>query len=209
MKHTHLFRTLTLLLTAAILALSLAGCAGSGMTEDEIRDTFRSLVEDSYVLNEVYYGDGLPYTEDTSIMAQLANAAWSETFRVSYMPVAEDAPFHSEAEIREATRAVFSETICEHLFTLAFAGMSTENAETVSYARFIEESGILTVRVDLAEEAFPTGRTYDFDSMEIRRDRKNTVTASFVSYMDGEKSVDVEITIIKTADGWRLDSPTY
>ena len=192
-------------LLASVLLLSLASCGGSGMSEDEIRDVYADLIEQSYILNDVYYGDGLPFVNDEETMASLAGAS----SRFSYMPVDETAPFTSEAEIREATAAVFTKSMCDHLYVLAFEGMSTDSDETVVYARYIEQNEILTVRIDLADEALPLGRVYDFDSMDIISQNKNRIVASFATEVDGETSVNVKITLTKTENGWRLDSPTY
>ena len=197
-------RILSLLL-ASVLLFSLASCGGSGLSDDEIRDVYADLIEQSYLLNDVYYGDGLPFVNDPETMAALAGAS----SRFSYMPVDKNAPLKSEAEIREATLAVFTKDMCEHLFVLAFEGMSTGDDETVVYARYIEMEEILTVRIDLAEEALPLGRVYDLDSMDILNQSGNRIVASFATSVDGEPSVNVKLTLVKTAEGWRLDSPTY
>lgn len=197
-------RILSFLLTAVML-FSLASCGGSGLSDDEIRDIYADLIEQSYLLNDVFYGDGLPFTNDPETMASLAGAS----SRFSYMPVDKNALLQSEAEIREATLAVFTKSMCDHLFTLAFEGMSTDDEETVVYARYIEMEDILTVRIDLAEEALPLGRVYDMDTMDILNQSGNRIVASFATSVDGEPSVNVKLTLVKTADGWRLDSPTY
>ena len=197
-------RILSFLLTAVML-FSLASCGGSGMSDDEIRDIYADLIEQSYILNDVYYGDGLPFVNDPETMATLAGAS----SRFSYMPVDKNAPLKTEAEIREATLAVFSQPMCDHLFVLAFEGMSTGDDETVVFARYIEQNEILTVRIDLAEEALPLGRVYDMDSMDILNQSGNRIVASFATSVDGKPSVNVKLTLVKTAEGWRLDSPTY
>ena len=206
-------RILSFLLLTVILTLSLASCGGSGLSEAEMSEIFRSLTEASYALNEVYYGEGLPYREDEALMKQLTGVASdAKNFRVSYMPVAENAPFTSEVAIREETKKIFSDAMCEYLFTLAFDGMTTGDEtgkETISHARYIEKDGVLTVRIDLAEDAIPMGRTYDFSAITVIADEATRIKASFPSFMNGEKSVDVRLTIVQTPDGWRLDSPTY
>ena len=189
----------------ALLLFSLASCGGSGLSDDEIRDVYADLIEQSYLLNDVYYGDGLPFVNDPETMATLAGAI----SRFSYMPVDKNALLQSEAEIREATLAVFTQSMCDHLFTLAFEGMSTDDEETVVYARYIEMEDILTVRIDLADEALPLGRVYDMDTMDILNQSGNRIVASFATSVDGEPSVNVKLTLVRTADGWRLDSPTY
>ena len=206
-------RILSFLLLTVIMTLSLASCGGSGLSEAEMSEIFRSLTEGSYALNEVYYGEGLPYREDEALMKQLPGvSADAKNFRVSYMPVAESAPFTSEAAIREETKKIFSDAMCEYLFALAFGGMTTtesDTEETIAHARYIEKDGVLTVRIDLAEDAIATGRTYDFSAITVIADEPSRIKASFPSFMNGEKSVDVRLTIVKTPDGWRLDSPTY
>ena len=197
-------RILSFLLTAVML-FSLASCGGSGMSDDEIRDIYADLIEQSYILNDVYYGDGLPFVNDPETMATLAGAS----SRFSYMPVDKNAVLKTEAEIREATLAVFTPSMCDHLFVLAFEGMSTGDDETVVFARYIEQNEILTVRIDLAEEALPLGRVYDMNSMDILNQNANRIVASFATSVDGEPSVNVKLTLVKTAEGWRLDSPTY
>ena len=192
-------------LLASVMLFSLASCGGSGMSDGEIRDIYADLIEQSYILNDVYYGDGLPFVNDPETMATLAGAS----SRFSYMPVDKNAPLKTEAEIREATLAVFSQPMCDHLFVLAFEGMSTGDDETVVFARYIEQNEILTVRIDLAEEALPLGRVYDMDSMDILNQSGNRIVASFATSVDGKPSVNVKLTLVKTAEGWRLDSPTY
>lgn len=205
-----MIRKISLLAAAAILLLSLTACGKSGLSADEIRAEFRSLVEASYSLNDIYYGDGLPFEENEAVMKYLTGVAeGTEGFRVSYMPVAKEAEFQTEEAIRNATAEVFSTSMCTLLYSLGFEGMSTGSDETVAFARYIEQEGVLTVRIDLAEDALPLGRTFDFENMTVIADEASRIKASFPSYVDGEKSVDVSITIIKTPEGWRLDSPTY
>ena len=194
-----------------LLILPAAACASSsGLSEDEIRETYRALIEASYELNEIYYGSGLPYEADIDIMSALTGMD-AAALRVSYMPVAATAVYQSEAAIRAATEKVFSEDMCSHLFTLAFNGISVgeDVEETVAYARYIEQDGVLTVRLGLDGEALPMGRTYDFAGMKVLQNEDGRIRASFPTAIDGEKSVDVRIALVKNADGWRLDSPTY
>ena len=203
-------RKLCMLLLLCVTLFALTACGGSGLSAAEMKDTFRALTEASYEINDIYYGEGLPFVRNESVMAYLTGTAQgTDGFKVSYMPVADGAAYTTEADIRKATKAVYSPAMCEILFGLGFTGFSTADDERVAFARYIEQDGVLTVRVDLAEDAIAMGRTYDFDSMEVLIDEENRVRAEFQSYMNGEPSDVVRITIVNTADGWRLDSPTY
>ena len=197
------------LLLAAVLVLSLTACGGSGLSRTEIRDTVQALVEQSYVLNDVYYGDGLPFEEDEELVATMLGMTQDAEIKVYYMPVSPAAPFLSEEEIRKATAAVFSPEMCQLLYEIAFSGVATGDEEQVSFARYIQQEDVLTVRLDLAASALQVNRTYDFDNMTVLIDEGDRVRVEIPSIVEGEKSVNVRITVIKTADGWRLDSPTY
>ena len=74
---------------------------------------------------------------------------------------------------------------------------------------YIEESGYLTKRVNLSDDAIPLGRTYDLDSLRVLRENETGVEVRLSSFMNGEPSVDVDLWLVETPDGWRLDSPTY
>lgn len=202
-------KKLACLLAAVMLMLSFTACGTSGLSDAEIRDTLEALVEQSAVLNDVYYGNGLPYEDDEEMVATLLGMSAGAEISAYYMPVSKDAPFLSEAEIREATAAVFSPALCDILYEIAFAGVSTADEEQVSFARYIQQGDVLTVRLGLPETAMEVARTYDFDGMTVLVDEKDRVRVEIPSFLDGEKSVNVRITVIKTADGWRLDSPTY
>ena len=135
---------------------------------------------------------------------------------MNYHPVAEDCEYQSEADIREATEKVFTAEYSQYLYERAFSGISAvfeEGTEqqlttTASYARYLESSGVLTVRLDLPDEAMELGRKYDIDSLEIVRETDNYVLVSVPTEFNG-KSLDVELKLVMTADGFRLDTPTY
>ncbi len=196
-------------LLSAVFVLSLTACGGSGLSEAEIRDTVQTLVEQSYVLNDVYYGEGLPYEDDADKVAAMLGMSAGSEVNVHYMPVTAESPYQSEAEIRAATAAVFTPALCDILYEIAFTGVSTEDEEKVAFARYIQQEDVLTVRLGLAETAMEVDRTYDFDNITVLIDEPDRVRVEIPSFVDGEKSVNVRMTVIKTADGWRLDSPTY
>ena len=52
-------------------------------------------------------------------------------------------------------------------------------------------------------------RTYDTANITVVSQKRGRVVLSVPSFVDGVPSDDVELTVIMTADGWRLDTPTY
>ncbi len=238
MKKTILF-PLTGLLAAVLLS-----CGGPSTDPVELKNALDTLLPLSYELNEIYFGEGLPATDDPTLIDALYGTFAANVKSLNYHPVAEDCGYESIAEIKTATEAVFTEGYSNYLYELAFDGISsdkmveeteapeTEPGEgeiiesggeitgeslkgtvklnvTASYARYLEQNGMLTVRRDLADTAYTLGREYATEELEIVEEKGNEVTVSVPSYVNGEYSMDVELTLVKTDAGWRLDTPTY
>lgn len=198
------------------LLLALASCTPAN-DPDTVRAVLEDLVEQSYALNEVYFGAGLPISDDREDVERFYASFDTDITSINYHPVAADAAFQSEDEIRTATEAVFSQSYCTYLFERAFSGISdtfdagTENevTKTATYARYIQYGETLTVRLNLADEAIPLNRTYDCANAEILENKAAYVLFSVPSTVDGLPDEEIEIKIVRENDGWRLDSPTY
>ena len=201
---------------ALLILLTLTSCGGGVHTEEEIRTVLDELLPKSFELNEIYFGEGLPMSNDKAMVEQFYGMFDSDVEAINYHPVDVSCGYTTETDIREATLEVFTADYAEYLFGRAFSGISAtfnegeeqEYTSTAVYAMYIEQDGILTVRINLDEEAIPLGRTYDLDGMELTENAENFVIAKIPTEMDG-RALDVELRLVKTADGWRLDSPTY
>ncbi len=202
---------------ALMLCLSTTACGKTD--EGEIGEALATLLPASYPLNVVYFGEGLPISDNREDVEQFYNATGAgNDISLNYHPVSPEAEYTSIDQIKEATLAVFSDAYAEYLFTMAFAGLSTvfnedteeQVTQTVSYARYMETDGYFTVRMDIAKEAFPVNRTYDVTDFEVVRERDGYILVDVQSYVDGEKDVRVEVKLVRNGDGeFRLDSPTY
>ena len=212
-------KKLLFLLSAMLL---LTSCGGS-VAEAEVSAVLAELIPASYTLNEIYFGEGLPISDDRAdVEAFYAAVGMDNDISLNYHPVSPEAVYTSVEAIRAATLEVFSESYAEYLFTMAFDGLSSvfnedteqQVTQTVSYARYIETDGILTVRMNIGEEAFPMNRTYDTNDIRIVRDKLSGshgyLLVEVQSYVDGQPDVMVEVKLVKNAEGqFRLDSPTY
>lgn len=204
-----------------ILALLLlSSCGGEKIPTEEIRAALDELLPKSAELNEIYFGEGLPITVDEELV-KLYYESFDVTFStdeatLSYQPVDPASGYSNETELREATLEVFSEEYSEYLFERAFKGISAvfsegtdrEKTVTSAYAMYLEQNGILTARVNISDEAMELGRTYDLDGMEVLRESDGYVIVKVPSEMNGVQ-LDIELKLVKTEAGWRLDSPTY
>lgn len=216
-KGAKMKKITSLILSAAFIALScaLVSCGGEKHTVEEMREIVIPLIEKSEELNVIYFGEGLPLTVDPEDAERFYSAFDSDIESISYHPVDKSCGYTSIDEIKSATLEVFTESYSEYLFTLAFTGISDtvndgvgDKRETSAYARYLEQSGVLTARIDLADEAMTLGRVYDTDELEIVREKDNYVLVSIPTELNG-REYDVELKLIETADGWRLDTPTY
>ncbi|MBE6541700.1 MAG: hypothetical protein E7672_04560 [Ruminococcaceae bacterium] len=207
---------LILIFAAAIAVLT---SCGSKYEIDEIRAITKDLVERSAEMNVIYFGEGLPtIDEEGEGVDEFIDSFGHNVKTVNYLPVSEESPYQNETELREATLEVFTEKYAEILFVRAFNGIShtieyqndsslNENVSVV-YARYIEKDGVLTVRLDLEDEAMKLGRVYDYENLKIVRESGNNVTVEIPTEFEG-RELDIELTIVKTDGGWRLDTPTY
>lgn len=197
-QKNNMKKIISLILTVIMISTALISCGDVGYTEKEIKKTAEELVENSTELNEIYFGEGLPITDENSVASAL------------YSPVTEDCKYHSTTEIKAATEKVYTADYCEVLFKRGFEGTSLESETKVVYARFIDDfDGRLTARKDLKETSMTVGRTYDYSTMKVESMKKGEALVSIQSVVENKPDVTVKITLKLESSGWRLDTPTY
>ena len=216
MKKNSEIRGALCILVAALMCLSLASC-GAKWEKDEIKSALGDLLPKSFELNEIYFGQGLPVSGDAELTREFFDSFESDVKAANYAPVDEECGYTSVEEIKSATLEVFTAEYSEYLFTRAFVGISAvynegsdaEESKIVSYAMYMEQNGILTVRLDIADDALPIGREYDVDKLEIVRQGKDFVIAAVPTRSENGEEFTVRLKLVMTDDGWRLDTPTY
>ncbi len=207
-----------LLLTVVLVMLS--GCE-KGPTDEEAKEIVAGLVEKSYEFNVIYFGEGMPAEADSD-----------EDYVGYYSRLTDDAPYLTEAELREATLGVYTEKYASVLFQTFLSGINDPDTGGVVYARYVENGDRLTKMVDY-EPFVEKQRTYDLENITIDRSKPDEIKATLKSFIDGKEDVDVTLIIRReertpetaetAAEGsetgrgepaglqyvWRLDSPTY
>lgn len=204
---------------AAVLLLSVCGgCSAKPKhSAEEMREILSTLLPKSAELNEIYFGEGLPTNRDEDTVRAFYESFDTDIAALSYEPVDPECGYETVDDIKAATLEVFTEEYASFLFDRAFTGISalfdegtdTEHRATAVYAIYLEQDGFLTKRVNLKDDAIPLGRTYDLDSLQVLRENETGVQVKLKSFFNGEPSVDVELWLTETENGWRLDSPTY
>lgn len=207
---------LAVLLLCCMLPLA-AGCSKPKHSAEEMRAVLEDLLPKSEELNVIYFGKGLPTNRDENAVQAFYDSFDTDIAAISYTPVDPASGYETVDDIKAATLEVFTEEYAQFLFDRAFTGISavfdegmqTEHTTTAVYALYLEQDGYLTKRVNMENDALPLGRTYDLESLEVLRENGTGVQVRLKSFYQGNPSVDVEIWLKETENGWRLDSPTY
>lgn len=204
-----------ILVTAALITVS--ACGINRIELDDVKEEFITLVEASYEINEMFFGEGLP-TYERGGEYDRQNQLYSEnnTEFDYYEYVMPDSGYYFTDQIKWNAEKVYTEDYLNDIYTMAFDGYADENTGTVTTARYLDANGLLVKYVfgdsDPFDKLDGKKRRFDFESMKIVKPySSNYVNVSIDSYLIGEENEILNITLHfkKTSDGWRLDAPTY
>ena len=176
----------------------------------EVYDRVVELIEASYELNTVFYGDGLPVWKTDSAYAEFSHLYYDFPYVGDYELVKPQAKFQSVNEIQIAAAKIYSEKYLETaLLPAAFDGLASDTA--VTGARYLEEKGALYLSTTnaFAIEGIPI---YDYSTMKIVAIGKRDacfVEIDYVLDIQPDVTYTASIRIVRQDDGlWYLDSFT-
>ena len=194
--------------SAVLLVFSLISCGSSPAPAlEDVKAELVALVEASYEINEILFGDGIPvYKRDGSEEEKgFYNSLGSELD--GYELVKEDYKYQMIEQIEQAARAVYTEEYLLPVLKVATEGLADE-VTGVTPARFLEWQGYLYQNMNLNAIIDGT-RKYNFESMKIvEPSTADYVNIELESELEGE-SLTVILAFKKCENGWRLDTPTY
>lgn len=197
-------KSAVLLSLVLILGAPLASC-GSPLTEEQAKEIVAPLIEKSYEINDIFFGDGLPHEE----VQEDGDDVQYDVKSAVYLPVVSE-KYDSIESIKEAAREVYTESYLNTVFSHAFEGMTDGAGNVYEYARYI--SSLVTgfsVRQGLEEENILSGYVYDVSTLKITGGGKGYVYFTVAATRDGEDVGECPLSIKDEGNGWRLDSPTY
>lgn len=192
-------RNKLLLLIVLALTLGLCACNNSGMSDEELAQTAAELIEASHEINVIFYGEGLPVDKSTSVIEDEDAAEVG-----NYCRVTEDSPYQSIDEIKAAAEKVFTSEYLSEIYESAFEG------NDILRPRYgTDSTGHLTRDITIGTLKQTDEWTgWDLSSIKIKKASAGAVVFSITGTYSG-KTEDEVMQMIKTSDGWRLDSPTY
>ncbi len=211
-------RILAVVLACALCACALCGCGEEEVknreyNEEEVRSAARTLIEKSALLNEIYWGAGIPYKDDLNLASGKyfpADEIYLEKIGISTIE-----------DLKNLTRGTFSDEMCSWVFSTLLSSISdgTTVAATARYAQMWGGADGKTpeyILVYSETDYFLVDKvTYHLDTIKVlgsKGEKVNveilvTVISSDEKNPPMDKTIDV--SLIEEEDGWRLDSPTY
>lgn len=211
-------RKAALVLTALLIlpTLLLTSCGSAPRLED-VKAEFVALVEASYEVNGIFFGEGLPvYERDGDFNKENHIYDTLDPAYDAYSIVVADEHFYSIGNIKAMAEAVYSKSYLRGIYTMAFDGYAAETLGYVTTARYLEIDSYLLQYHFGEEDSFDLlkgkQRRYDFDTMTIvKPSSADYVNVKVDSYLlgDEENILPVTLRFMREDGAWRLDAPTY
>ncbi|MBQ9784391.1 MAG: hypothetical protein IJW29_10070 [Clostridia bacterium] len=207
-------KIISVLLLLATLALScsmLTSCAAPKV--EEIYDRVVYLIEGSYEVNTMLYGDGLPVYRADSEYAAIKHIYFDFANTGTYEYVTEQAKCFTFDMIKAKARKVYSEACLEALFEYCFTGYATNDGSgnmVIDRARYLEDNS--WIYQSTAENNFACEmRFYDYSTMKVHSlGRRDACSVTMDSWLvsNPDKIENVEIYLVLQDGEWFLDSVT-
>ena len=208
-----------LLLTGILLSLlGICGCAGRRAPKlESIYDRVVQLIEASYELNEIFYGEGLPYYDrNLPVYESIYNDYMTEQYTRDYNIVNRDAKYTSVEEIKLAAEQVYTKSLLEDtVYPGVFDGLITTDLGSTSHvasARYLQGNDDLYILIEKeTDPAAPVPLVYDYASMKIIKPSNATrvlISIDAWEYTNPSRIIQEQITLAYVDGEWYLDSLT-
>ena len=196
------------LLVIVLLLSSLVSCGDRKYDENEVKEAAKRLIAESIVLNDIFWGNGLPY----SVNRDTADGDFYEADYVYYKRLG----FETVDELMALAAKTFSEDQCKMIKATVISRVDDPDLPLSRYYQKVSldtgEPESIMVNSKWNELIIGTA-TYDYNSVEVIESEKKivyvTVNAT-VTYENNEpQQRTLKIGLIEEDDGWKLDSHTY
>lgn len=198
------------LLLLLALALLVVGCAEEPAPSiDEVKPRLIELIEASWEVNDIFFGEGLPAIDRDSDYAKENHVYYMDEVGGNYDIVTPDCPYQSVSMIKEAAERVYSPGYLASIYETMFVGVADESAGML-YARYLDtDSGLRKSNVH--EPIVTARRLYDYDSAAVVMPSNDSyINVEIDSHLEGQsETLRVRLTLVREGDVWLLDTPTY
>ena len=202
----RLVKVICLLLIVAMLP-ALVSCDRS-YDEAEVKSAASKLISASLFLNEIYYGEGIKYLENS----ERNNGVYCEADPAFLL----DCDFKTLSQLKTKTKEVFSEAHSERMFKGSFSGTFTQSGGS-SMARYYQQYDNLgnpqyMMVYSEYEDMLKGDAIYDLEGIKVLGAEGEIVYVSVdveISYDGKTQKNTIKVGLIEEESGWRLNSPTY
>ena len=176
----------------------------------EVEAAAAELLEDSKLLNYIYWGEGIPYVEDMSLASGSyypANDIYLESIGIETIE-----------DLKTLTEKTYSDGMCDQIYKTILSSVYSDTG-IVGLARYEQVFGGQNndepeyIRVYTEANYWLVDEVEYHSSVEALRSEGDVVyvlVLATVTSPDGKvMNTNLEIGLIEEEDGWRLDSPTY
>lgn len=191
------------LLLAVVILLSLLSCGGDknrSYDEAEVKSAAEDLIKKSERLNEIFWGEGIPYVEEYGY------TGYYPADPIYLMKHG----FFTVEDLKNDAEKVFSTDYCISIQTSVFSSSAGDFGMT-GYTRYYQ--GTDTIMVYKKYKPLLTDIVeYDYSNISVLGSKGEIVIINIpIKVTRGDLSQDrvIKINLIEENDGWRLDSPTY
>ncbi len=210
-------KSLLKILTLALVGMLILTSCGEDEIPDreydeaEVLEAARELIDDSIILNEIYWGAGIPYIDDANLKDGVYYPADDTYLSKIGVKTLED--------LKNLTRGTFSDDQCEWIFSTLMSSVSDGNG-IVSLARYGQKWG--GENLDVPEYILVNSDAtvwlddtvdYNYDMMAVSDVEGEVITVRLlVTVTNPEGKImneNIDVKLIEESDGWRLHSPTY
>jgi hypothetical protein len=205
--------SLLVLLMLAGVIVGLSSCSDAGLNPapdiDSVYDRLVEVIEASYEVNVLLFGEGLPVyprgdEEDELVHRYYGVVDNGQEYVTPY------AKYATIAEMQAAVAKVYSTEYRESLFETTFTGYTDDTLHSVLPARYNEDDKFLYQNKNVKPLTGGT-RVYDYASMKIENySHSSYLKVSINSYTENDpgKWKTVYLTFVFENGNWYLDSPS-
>ena len=207
----HIASLLILLILAGVI-LGLSSCAAPYNPPpdiDAVYDRLVEVIEASYEVNVLLFGEGLPVYPRGDAEDELLHRYYGVTDNGQEY-VTPYAKYATVADMQAAIAKVYSTEYRESLFETTFTGYTDDYLSSVLPARYNEDEKALYQNKNV--KPITSGiRVYDYSSMKIvEYSSSSRIRVSILSYTENDpgKWKTVYLSFVFENGDWYLDSPS-
>ncbi len=196
-------------LLAAVTVFGLCSCQGKPPALEEVKDTYTELIEGSYEINGILFGDSMAtYSRDSEYAQKSGLYTNVPDGYYCYEFIAEENTYQTEDEIRERALEIYSEDYISSVLDSCFNGFMDDAGDAAVQPKYLSYMGRLMLNTEY-EVYVKSERRYDCSTMEIIKPSNGKIVNIQLDATDGETTSKVQLTFVLENGEWRLDSPTY